>query len=166
MSESEHGCANINYHIGSRLENIRPRCPGSSTTTGAHPQAKPIQPPPISAAAATIPNRARFTCTPEPLWVVEGPIWCKEVRRVRLTAIAARIMDGRCADGARDLLPTRWRSAIAERLGPIDHPAHGGTADDAAVSMKPVFLSDGPGHAGRDMAQLPGQPNTACSSKG
>src|SRR3546814_1973242 len=124
MSESEHGCANINYHIGSRLENIRPRCPGSSTTTGAHPQAKPIQPLPISAAAATIPNRARFTCTPEPLWVVEGPIWCKEVRRVRLTAIAARIMDGRCADGARVLLPTRWRSAIAERRGLIRSEEH------------------------------------------
>src|SRR3546814_18523429 len=105
----------------------------------------------MSAAAATIPNRARFTCTPEPLWVVEVPIWCKEVRRVRLTAIAARIMDGRCAYGARVLLPTRWRSAMAERRALLDHPATGGTDDAPAASFVLVFLKVG---------------NTACRTTG
>src|SRR3546814_2732920 len=74
-------------------------------------------------------------------------------------------MDGRCADGARVLLPTRWRSAIAERRGLIDQPAHGGTEDDAAVSMMLVFLSAGTGDDGSEMDQFRGQQTDSCRGK-
>ncbi|MFN3725982.1 MAG: thermonuclease family protein [Allosphingosinicella sp.] len=55
-----------------------------------------------------------FTCTPTRVWDSDGPIWCAEGPRVRLSGIAAREMDGTCrqnqpcpsasAEAARDRL--------------------------------------------------------------
>jgi len=53
----------------------------------------------ISAVVPIIPNGASFACTPKALWDEDGPIWCKEGPRVRLTGIAAREIDGSCAAG-------------------------------------------------------------------
>jgi endonuclease YncB( thermonuclease family) len=40
-----------------------------------------------------------FLCTPTHVWDGDGPIWCSEGPRVRLSGIAAREMDGRCSPG-------------------------------------------------------------------
>jgi len=55
-----------------------------------------------------------FTCTPIRVWDGDGPIWCAEGPRIRLSGIAAREMDGTCrsnqpcpdasAEEARDAL--------------------------------------------------------------
>lgn len=37
-----------------------------------------------------------FSCTPVAVYDGDGPIWCAEGPRIRLTAIAAREMDGTC----------------------------------------------------------------------
>jgi len=40
-----------------------------------------------------------FECTPTRVWDGDGPIWCAEGPRVRLSGIAAREMDGTCSSG-------------------------------------------------------------------
>lgn len=46
--------------------------------------------PPIVSAGTT------FTCTPTAIWDGDGPIWCAEGPRIRLSGIAAREIDGQC----------------------------------------------------------------------
>lgn len=52
-----------------------------------------------------------FTCTPTAVWDGDGPIWCAEGPRVRLSGIAAREMDGSCRSGQ----PCPAASATAAR---------------------------------------------------
>lgn len=47
-------------------------------------------------AAILIPTGETFACTPTRVWDGDGPIWCAEGPRIRLTGIAAREMDGSC----------------------------------------------------------------------
>lgn len=42
---------------------------------------------------------AFFTCTPVAVYDGDGPIWCKEGPRIRLSGIAAREADGTCRPG-------------------------------------------------------------------
>lgn len=66
------------------------------------------------AAAAIVPAGQPFDCTPTRVWDGDGPIWCAEGPRVRLSGIAAREIDGSCrsnqpcptagAEEARDAL--------------------------------------------------------------
>ena len=49
--------------------------------------------------AAIVPSGDNFTCTPIRVWDGDGPIWCSEGPRVRLSGIAAREMDGSCSRG-------------------------------------------------------------------
>ncbi|MGB3806985.1 MAG: hypothetical protein WA936_07285 [Erythrobacter sp.] len=46
-----------------------------------------------------IPAGETFTCTPVAVWDGDGPIWCEEGPRIRLSGIAAREMDGSCSAG-------------------------------------------------------------------
>src|SRR5690349_17362176 len=39
-----------------------------------------------------------FTCTPTRVWDGDGPLWCAEGPRIRLSGIAAREIDGSCRD--------------------------------------------------------------------
>jgi endonuclease YncB( thermonuclease family) len=66
------------------------------------------------AAVAIVPAGQAFDCTPTRVWDGDGPIWCAEGPRIRLSGIAAREMDGTCnanqpcpeasAEAARDAL--------------------------------------------------------------
>ena len=47
-------------------------------------------------AAAIVPAGQSFDCTPIQVWDGDGPIWCAEGPRVRLSGIAAREMDETC----------------------------------------------------------------------
>ena len=46
-----------------------------------------------------IPADETFSCTPVAVWDGDGPIWCAEGPRVRLSAIAAREIDETCRSG-------------------------------------------------------------------
>lgn len=46
-----------------------------------------------------VPAGHEFACTPVAVWDGDGPIWCEEGPRVRLSGIAAREMNGACLDG-------------------------------------------------------------------
>lgn len=47
-------------------------------------------------AAAVIPAGQIFDCTPTRVWDGDGPVWCAEGPRIRLSGIAARESDGTC----------------------------------------------------------------------
>jgi endonuclease YncB( thermonuclease family) len=48
----------------------------------------------LLAAALIIPAGQAFTCTPTHVWDGDGPVWCSEGPRIRLSGIAAREIDG------------------------------------------------------------------------
>ena len=50
-------------------------------------------------AAVVMPSGESFTCTPTRVWDGDGPIWCAEGPRIRLSGIAAREIDGTCRPG-------------------------------------------------------------------
>lgn len=54
-----------------------------------------------SAASATpvVQVGETFTCTPVAVWDGDGPIWCAEGPKIRLSGIAARELDGTCSAG-------------------------------------------------------------------
>jgi endonuclease YncB( thermonuclease family) len=47
-------------------------------------------------AVAVIPAGQSFDCTPTRVWDGDGPVWCAEGPRIRLSGIAARESDGTC----------------------------------------------------------------------
>lgn len=48
------------------------------------------------ALASMVPSGETFTCTPVAVWDGDGPIWCDEGPRIRLSGIAAREIDESC----------------------------------------------------------------------
>src|SRR5687768_2103194 len=50
----------------------------------------------LLAAVAIVPAGQTFTCTPVAVWDGDGPVWCSEGPRIRLSGIAAREADGTC----------------------------------------------------------------------
>ena len=47
--------------------------------------------------ASIVPTGEVFDCTPTHVWDGDGPIWCAEGPRIRLSGIAARELDGTCS---------------------------------------------------------------------
>ena len=41
-------------------------------------------------AAAAVPSGQAFDCTPTAVWDGDGPVWCEEGPRIRISGIAAR----------------------------------------------------------------------------
>ena len=60
-----------------------------------------------------------FTCTPIAVWDGDGPIWCSEGPRIRLSGIAAREMDETCSSGhpCPAASGLNARNALAKLLG-------------------------------------------------
>ena len=50
----------------------------------------------LLAAALIIPAGESFVCTPTRVWDGDGPLWCAEGPRIRLSGIAAREIDETC----------------------------------------------------------------------
>ena len=51
---------------------------------------------PLLFLAQVVAGGVAFTCTPVAVWDGDGPIWCAEGPRIRLSGIAAREIDGSC----------------------------------------------------------------------
>ncbi len=64
-----------------------------------------------AAALQVVTTGSTFACTPTAVWDGDGPIWCAEGPRIRLSGIAAREMDGSC----RTNHPCPDATAIAAR---------------------------------------------------
>lgn len=70
-------------------------------------------------SVAVVPAGQAFTCTPEAVWDGDGPIWCEEGPRIRLSGIAAREIDGSCKAGHPCPVadPLEARDALARLVG-------------------------------------------------
>lgn len=78
--------------------------------------------------AVIVPAGQSFACTPEAVWDGDGPIWCKEGPRIRLSGIAARELDGTCSKGhpCPDAHALDARDALVRLVGtPTGTSAHG-----------------------------------------
>lgn len=53
----------------------------------------------ILALLQIVASGTTFDCTPIRVWDGDGPIWCAEGPRIRLTGVAAREIDGSCRRG-------------------------------------------------------------------
>jgi len=83
----------------------------------------------LFATQAIVPAGDTFACTPIRVWDGDGPVWCAEGPRIRLSGIAAREIDGTCrtnqpcpeADAveARDQLAALVGSAVG--IAPEGH---------------------------------------------
>lgn len=97
----------------------------------------------LFAAAAIAPSGQTFTCTPTRVWDGDGPIWCAEGPRIRLSGIAAREMDGSCRPG---------------------HPCPRATAEEARDAL--VNLIGRPVGVSREGHILVSGPAMTCRSEG
>ena len=68
----------------------------------------------LAATVFVVPEGERFECTPTHVWDGDGPIWCEEGPRVRVSGIAAREMDGTCRS---------------------NHPCPSATAEEAKIAL-------------------------------
>lgn len=69
--------------------------------------------------APIVPAGTSFECTPTAVWDGDGPVWCEEGPRVRLSGIAARELDGSCSSGhpCPDANPIEARDALVRLVG-------------------------------------------------
>lgn len=70
-------------------------------------------------AAAVVPAGQSFQCTPIRVWDGDGPIWCTEGPRVRLSGVAAKELDGSCKSGhpCPKPDPVQSRDALVALIG-------------------------------------------------
>jgi endonuclease YncB( thermonuclease family) len=78
--------------------------------------------------ATVVPAGEAFACTPTAVWDGDGPVWCAEGPRVRLSGVAARELDGSCSTGhpCPTADPIKARDALVELVGrPTGVGSHG-----------------------------------------
>ncbi len=106
----------------------------------------------LTLAVAVVLAGQSFTCTPIRVWDGDGPIWCTEGPRVRLSGIAAREIDGTC----RDNQPCPTASAEASRdylVSLIGEPVGRSREGHVLVNAAPLHcLSTGSGGGDRTAA--------------
>jgi endonuclease YncB( thermonuclease family) len=93
-----------------------------------------------------------FTCTPVRVWDGDGPVWCAEGPRLRLSGIAAREMDGSCRTGqpCPEASATLARDTLVRILGtPVGRSSEG----HVLVRARPLrCVSVGSGRGSRTAA--------------
>lgn len=95
---------------------------------------------------------ATFTCTPTHVWDGDGPIWCEEGPKIRLSGIAAREIDGECRPGhpCPEADGVSARDALVSFIGkPVGKGPHG----HVLVKGAPLrCVSEGSGKGSRTAA--------------
>lgn len=98
--------------------------------------------------AAVVPGGQTFTCTPTRVWDGDGPIWCAEGPRIRLSGIATREIGGDCKQG--------HPCPLADAIDARDHLAHllgerrGHSAEGHVLVSGPPLQCRSVGGAGGD----------------
>lgn len=73
----------------------------------------------VLAVVNVVPAGSTFACTPTRVWDGDGPVWCAEGPRLRLSGIAARESDGTCRSNqpCPDATAEQARTALVTLLG-------------------------------------------------
>jgi endonuclease YncB( thermonuclease family) len=87
-----------------------------------------------------------FECTPTRVWDGDGPIWCAEGPRIRLSGIAAREMDGSCSPGHP--CPKASAEAARDALVKLVGTAKGRSREGHVLVSGPTLLCRSVGGAG------------------
>lgn len=98
--------------------------------------------------AAIVLSGQSFACTPVHVWDGDGPIWCAEGPRIRLSGIAARELDGTCKPGHPCPVadPVQSRDALVKFVG-----RRTGVAREGHIIVKgPAMACRSVGSAGGD----------------
>lgn len=103
-------------------------------------------------ATLVVPAGETFECTPTRVWDGDGPIWCDEGPRIRLSGIAAREIDGTCRDGQPCPAVSAERSRD-ELVALVGEP-YGRSAEGHVLVRGPTMrcLSTGSGNGSRTAA--------------
>lgn len=103
-------------------------------------------------AAEIIAAGAAFICTPTAVWDGDGPIWCAEGPRIRLSGIAAREIDEACKPGHP--CPSASGAAARDHLVGLLGGARGTlpTGHVRVVARPMTCLSDGSAGGSRTAA--------------
>ena len=84
--------------------------------------------PTLLVALAVVPAGQSFQCTPTRVWDGDGPVWCAEGPRIRLSGVAAKELDGTCSVGhpCPDAPAISARDALVSLIGmPIGQSREG-----------------------------------------
>lgn len=97
-------------------------------------------------ATAIVPAGQSFQCTPTRVWDGDGPIWCAEGPRIRLSGVAAKELDGTCSLGH----PCPKADAIASRdaLARLVGTPTGQTREGHILVRGPAMVCRSAGGAG------------------
>lgn len=101
---------------------------------------------------AIVPAGQTFECTPVRVWDGDGPVWCEEGPRIRLSGVAAREIDGSC----RTNQPCPATDAIQARdyLASLVGEPYGYAREGHVLVSGPTMscVSDGSGGGSRTAA--------------
>lgn len=106
----------------------------------------------LAAGPSVVPAGQSFECTPTRIWDGDGPIWCEEGPRIRLSGIAAREIDGTCRQNqpCPDADALEARDALVSLVGtPIGKAQEGHVLVDGPTIH---CISDGSGGGSRTAA--------------
>lgn len=100
-----------------------------------------------------VPAGSSFACTPTRVWDGDGPVWCAEGPRVRISGIAAREADGTCLSNqpCPNATADEAKAALVRLLGGAKGRAREGHALVAGPRLS--CLSDGPAGGSRTAAK-------------
>lgn len=101
----------------------------------------------LLAAVAIIPAGETFTCTPIRVWDGDGPVWCAEGPRIRLSGIAARESDGTCRSNqpCPDASAEASRDALVRLVGVPTGRSRQGHVLVRGTAMRCVSAGNGVG---------------------
>ena len=100
----------------------------------------------IAFLLAIVPAGQSFECTPVRVWDGDGPIWCAEGPKIRLSGIAAREMDGRCI--ASHPCPKATATAARDKLVSIVGKPIGRSDEGHVLVQGPKLRCQSLGSAG------------------
>lgn len=102
--------------------------------------------------AQVVASGTTFTCTPTAVWDGDGPIWCAEGPKIRISGVAAREMDGSCRPNQP--CPSVSASEARNRLVKLFGGARGARPEGHVIvqSATMVCVSDGSAGGSRTAA--------------
>ena len=119
----------------------------------------------LALAAAVVAAGQSFTCTPSRVWDGDGPVWCAEGPRIRLSGIAAREMDGSCRPGHP--CPTASAEEARDHLVRLLGGAKGNAPTGHILVRSPAMRCTSTGSAGGDRTgawcTAPGDGDLSCA---
>lgn len=119
----------------------------------------------LALAASIVAAGQTFTCTPTRVWDGDGPVWCAEGPRLRISGIAAREMDGTCRSNqpCPDASAIEARDALVDVLGGPRGTTSTGHVIVASGPMRCVSTGSAGGNRTGAWCTLPSGTDLSCA---